>query len=491
MKRLLVISRVNRRNLAIAGLAAIALLATGLAYLTSGTGGGEGACPQSEVLYWYDPMLPAERYPGPGTSSMGMELVPKCADEGTQGGVTVSPAMQQSLGIRLARVETRDIAPTVNAVGQVQFDDRLISEVQTLTPGFVETLAVRAEGEPIAAGRVVAQVYSPELLGAQNEYKALLAARSSSVASLRSAARSRLKLLGAPESLVSRLERGGAPQRTYPVVARTSGVVTEIGVRPGAQVAVGQSIITIQGLSRVLVVADVPEASLANIHVGQPAQISFPAYPGDVREGVIDYIYPAFNPQTRTARVRITISNPALRLKQGMFANLTLQGAGGMAVVVPSEALIDTGRRQVVIVKRNGAFIPQEVRVGRDYQDWTEIVAGVRPGEEIVASGQFLIDSEASLSGVIARLQTNQPPAPETASGTGMITAVHVVRGSVTISHGPIGKLHWPAMTMEFKLARPGMARGLRKGMRVEFVVKREPNGTGYVIEQIIPEGTR
>ena len=487
MNRLIVIRNLDRRRVILAA-AAIALVAVIVAaYALTRGGSASSACPGSQALYWYDPMLPDERYPGPGKSSMGMDLVPKCGNEGARAGVTVSPAMQQNLGIRLAKVETRDIAPTVRAVGQVQFDERLISEVQTLTPGFVETLAVRAEGEPIAAGRAIAQVYSPELLGAQNEFKALLTSRSPAAASLRAAARNRLRLLGAPESLATRLERGGAPQRAYPVVARTSGVVTRIGARPGAQVTPGQSIVTIQGLSRVLVVADVAEAALANIHVGQPAEISFPAYPGDVRQGAVDYIYPAFNAETRTARVRITIPNPGLKLKQGMFANVTVQGTGGMALVVPSEALIDTGRRQVVIVRRNGAFTPQEVRVGRDYQDWTEIVAGLKPGEEVVASGQFLIDSEASLSGVIARLQTSQPAAPQTGSGSGIITAVDAAKGTVTIRHGPIAGLGWPAMTMSFRLARPAMARGLRKGLKVEFTVRNDPQGGSYVIDRIAP----
>jgi Cu(I)/Ag(I) efflux system membrane fusion protein len=123
----------------------------------------------------------------------------------------------------------------------------------------------------------------------------------------------------------------------------------------------------------------------------------------------VDYIYPSFNTQARTARVRITLPNPGLRLKQGMFANVTLQGTGGMAIVVPSEAVIDTGRRQVVIVKRGGAFVPQEVRIGRDQDEWTEVLSGLQPGEQVVASGQFLIDSEASLSGFINRLQPGQP----------------------------------------------------------------------------------
>ena len=359
------------------------------------------------ILYWYDPMVPNEHYQGPGKSSMGMALQPKYADEAAQGGVRVSPAMQQNLGIRLARVEVRDISPVVRSVGHVDFDQRLVTQVQTLTPGFVESLSVRAEGEPIGAGRVIAEVYSPDLLAAQNEYRALLASRSIVSANLRSAARSRLLLLGAPASVVARLDRGGPPQRTYPVIARTSGVVTTIGARPGAQVTPGQSIVTIQGLGQVLAIADVPEASLGSIHVGQSAEITFPAYPTDIRRGRVDYIFPTLTAQSRTAQVRITLPNPGGRLKQGMFANVRLEGSGGTAIVVPSEAVIDTGRRQVVIVRRGNGFMPQEVKTGRDFDDYTEVLAGLQAGEQVVASGQFLIDSEASLQGFLSRLQRN------------------------------------------------------------------------------------
>ena len=487
-----VVRRTRERPALITALALLLALLSGLAgYMLAPGGGTHQAQTDSSgrrILYWYDPMLPNERYPGPGKSSMGMELIPKYADEGSAGGVTVSPSVMQNLGIRLARVETRDIAPVVRAVGRVDFDQRLISQVQTLTPGFVERLSVRAEGEPIGAGRVVAQVYSPELLGAQNEYRALLASRSAVSPSLRSAARSRLLLLGAPANLVARLERGGAPQRTYPVVARTSGVVTAIGARPGAQVSPGQSIVTVQGTGQVLVIADVPEASMGNVHVGQPAEITFPAYAGEGRQGRVDYIFPSLNAQSRTAQVRITLPNPGGRLKQGMFANVTLQGAGGMAVVVPSEVVIDTGRRTVVIVKRAGSFVPQEVRTGRDYDQWTEIAAGLRSGEEVVASGQFLIDSEASLQGYLSRLQTTQAPPPRQAASRGIVQSIDGERGLVTRNHEPIPSLGWPAMTMTFRVRQPGMLRGLKRGLRVDFAVNAQPDGDQYVIERIRPE---
>lgn len=496
MNRLLVIRRIGRRDVLIAAVVLLLAIVSGLGgYMVAG-GGSSGTAMSDgsgrKIAYWYDPMVPDRHFPGPGKSPfMDMQLVPKYADEAGGGGIAVSPAMQQALGVRLARVEVQDLAPTVRAVGQVQFDERLISEVQTLTPGFVENLSVRAMGEPVGGGRVVAQVYSPELLAAQNEYRALRASKGAASASLLQAARSRLRLLGLPEGAVRRLERGGAPQRTYPVVARTSGVVTQIGARAGAQVGLGQSIVTIQGLSRVLVIADVPEASFGNTHIGQPAEISFPALGGEVRQGVVDYVYPALNSQTRTARLRITIPNPGLRLKQGMFANVTLQGAGGTAIVVPSEAVIDTGRRQVVIVKRGNSFVPQEVKVGRDDAEMTEIRAGLQRGEEVVASGQFLIDSEASLSGVISRLQSAAEPPPETATGRGIITSLDPAKGFVTIKHGPVPAAGWPAMTMTFKLRQPAMARGLRKGLKVEFAFGTRPQGQSFVIDRITPENGR
>lgn len=491
MKRLRDLTVVaSRRKSVIATLVLLVALVAGLAgYLLGGTSEApKSPCPTGQPLYWYDPMVPDEHHPGPGKSSMGMDTIPKCPGQGSQDGVTVSPAMMQNLGVRMARVETRDIAPVIRAVGTVEFDERHLYEVQTLTPGFVESLSVRAEGEPIGAGRIVAQVYSPDLLGAQNEYRALLSSRSPAAASLRGAARNRLRLLGMPESSVDRLERGGAPQRTYAVVARSSGVVTKIGARQGAQVTPGQSIVTVQGLAQILVIANVPEASLAGVHRGQPAEITFAAYPGEVHSGVVDYIFPAIDTQSRTARVRITLANPDGRLRQGMFANVTLKGTGGMATVVPSEAVIDTGRRRVVIVRRKGAFIPAEVTIGRDFDEYTQILAGLRPGEDVVTSGQFLIDSEASLSGVMARLQANKPPPPQLAATRGVVLAVDRANAQVTISHEAVPELGWPPMTMTFRVEQPSMLRGLTRGSRIEFAFGAQQEGGAYVIHRVRPE---
>ncbi len=405
----------RRRNALLAAAAVALAIASGTAgYLLN----GRGSAPTSDasgrrILYWYDPMVPLERYAGPGKSSMNMDLIPRYADEADTAGVRVSPAMTQNLGIRLATAELRDMASSMRVVGRVELDERLIAEVQTLTPGFVENLTVRAVGEPVSQGRQIASVYSPELLTAQHEYRAVLAMpRGVGSPGLRQAARNRLSLLGLPPAAISRLERGGAPQRTYPVYARASGIVTQIGARPGAQVAPGQSIVTIAGLSRVLVVAEVPEAMLGQVRVGLPVEISFPAYGAEIVRARVDYIYPRLNAESRTARVRITLANPGGRFREGMFANVAVRGAGGMALVVPSEAVIDTGRRKVVIVRRNGAFRPVNVQTGREFGEWTQILSGVQRGDQVVASGQFLIDSEASLSGFVARMGQDNQAAP-------------------------------------------------------------------------------
>ncbi|WP_262503848.1 efflux RND transporter periplasmic adaptor subunit [Sphingosinithalassobacter sp. CS137] len=442
------------------------------------------------VLYWYDPMIPMERYDAPGKSSMNMALIPKYADGATDGGVRVSPAMAQSLGVRIGEAQVRDLAPTVRGVGRVQIDERMIEEVQTFAPGFVESLTVRAEGEPVQAGSRIASVYSPELLTAQHEYKSLLGmSRDVAPASLRQAARDRLRLLGLSGGAIQRLESGGAPQRTYAVFAPASGIVTEIGARPGARVEPGQSIVTIAGLSRVWVVAEIPEAALAAVKVGQPVDVSFAAYPREVREGSVDYIYPSLNPETRTARVRVTLANPGLRLKEGMFANVIVQGTGGMTLTVPSEAVIATGERTVVVTRRDGAFVPVEVQTGTVANGFTEILSGLEPGDEVVLSGQFLIDSEASLSGVINRLEAATPAGEEStaqlARGTGTIQSLDAPRRRITIAHGPIPTMNWPAMTMTFGVREAAMLRGFKRGDRVDFAFPKTQQGGAYVIGQL------
>lgn len=492
-----------------AGAAALALLTSTAGYWLGssgiGTGGPGGTTEGSlvdgvvqdgsgrKVIYWHDPMLPMERYNAPGKSSMGMDLQPKYADEGGGGdGVRVSPEVQQNLGVRTTRVVFDNLAPATTAVGRVEVDERRIFEVQTLTPGFVEQLSVRAVGEPVGRGSRVASVYSPELFGAQQEYVALLKiGRSTITPGIRQAARQRLALLGLPESAIRSLDRGGRPQRTYSVFAPRSGIVTAIGARPGARVEPGQSIVTLADLSQVWVVAEVPEATLGRVRVGQPVEISFAAYPEEPRQGRIDYIFPTLDPEARTGRVRVTLSNPGGRLKIGMFANMTIAASPTGALVVPSEAVISTGKRDVVIVRRNDAFVPVDVELGRTVGDRTEIRSGLALNDVVVVSGQFLIDSEASLAGVVERLERSTSPAAQRAErveGRGAIRSIDTNGPAITLSHEPIAALGWPAMTMRFPVREASTLRGRKAGERVRFFFNRPAQGETPVIEQIVPE---
>ena len=418
--RLITVVRTARDRPALfAALALLLALLSGLAGYMLAAGGGSGGAGQASadsserrVLYWYDPMVPNERYPGPGKSSMGMDLQPKYADEAGAGGeVQVSAEVRQNLGIRTDRVAFGNLSPSISAVGRVEVDERRIAEVQTLTPGFVEQLSVRAVGEPVGRGMRIATVYSPELYGAQQEYVALLKIRSSAITpGLKQAARQRLALLGLPQSAIRSLERSGRPQRSYAVFAPRPGVVTAIGARPGAQVEPGQSIVTLADISQVWVVAEVPEASMGQVRVGQPVVINFPAYAGEPRQARIDYIFPTLDPESRTGRVRVTLANPGAQLKIGMFAQISIAGTPTGGLLVPAEAVISTGKRNVVVVQRNKGFIPVEVEPGRTVGDRTEIRRGLGANDIVVVSGQFLIDSEASLAGLIERLRRTPPP---------------------------------------------------------------------------------
>lgn len=422
----------ERRKLLLAGGIALGLVIAVLAYVGVSGGGGppqgvagggvvNGVTQDASgktVAYWYDPMVPGERYNAPGKSSMGMDLRPKYAEEAAGEGIRVSAGVQQNLGVRTTRVTFASLAPTLAVVGRVETDERRIVEVQTLTPGFVEQLTVRAVGETVGRGQRIASVYSPELYGAQQEYTALMKLRSSAIMpDLRRAARRRLELLGLPDGVIRNVERTGRAQRSYPVFAPRSGVVTTIGARPGARVELGQSILTLADLSTVWVVAEVPEASLGQVRRGQIVDMTFPAYPGDIRHARIDYIFPILDPEARTGRVRLTLANPGGRLRIGMFADLKISGMAIAGLVVPTEAVISTGVRNVVIVRRNGAFIPVEVELGGAAGGMTEIRRGVALNDEIVVSGQFLIDSEASLAGVIERLSRGQQPRGQQAQG--------------------------------------------------------------------------
>jgi Cu(I)/Ag(I) efflux system membrane fusion protein len=437
---------------------------------------------ERKVLYWYDPMVPTQRFDKPGKSPfMDMELVPRYADEAagdTGSAVVVSPQAVQSLGLRVATAEKRVLQPALDIVGTVGLNERDVSIVQARADGFVERVHARAPGDVIAAGAPLADLLHPDWLAAQREYLAL---RATGDASLAQAARARLVLLGMPAGLIERVEAGGQPQALTTVVAPAGGLIAELMVRQGMTVAAGTTLARINGLGTVWVEAAVPEALAAAVAPGQRAELRLPAFPGEVLRGKVSAVLPEASRDTRTLRVRIEVPNPGGRLRAGLSGQVRLLGAGPGAelVTVPAEAVIRTGRRTLVyVLDAPGRYRPVEVTLGAEADGRIAVTQGLQAGQPVVASGQFLIDSEASLQGLTARAAAAPAgPASAPAAAAEFDTRGRVVEldaSSITLEHEPVPALKWPAMTMPFQLARPELARGLKAGDAVRFRFRQQ-----------------
>jgi len=428
------------------------------------------AAGERKVLYWYDPMVPTQRFEKPGKSPfMDMDLVPRYADEADaqgSGGVAVSPQAQQSLGLRVAIAQRATLAPRVDVVGSVGLNEREVGIVQARAGGFVERVYGRAPGDVVTAGAPLADVLHPEWLAAQLEY---LAVRRTGDAALAAAARQRLQLLGMSAALVEQIEASGEPQAMSTITAPLGGLVAELMVRQGMTLAPGMTLARINGLATVWVEAAVPEALAMAARVGQPAEVRLAALPGDVLRGKVTAVLPEASRDSRTLRVRVELPNPGLRLRPGMFAQVALKAAGNEpVVVVPAEAVIRTGRRALVyVLDAPGRYRPVEVETGAESDGRIAIRRGLEAGQQVVASGQFLVDSEASLQGVPATPSSASAPAVPEYEATGTVSAVEA--REITLDHAPVPALKWPAMTMPFQLAQPDLARGLKPGDAVRF----------------------
>jgi Cu(I)/Ag(I) efflux system membrane fusion protein len=441
-------------------------------------------------------MVPGQKFDKPGRSPfMNMDLVPVYADDAAtaDGGVTISARAQQNLGIRIAEVQELRMAMGFTATGAAAVDERTLSAVQARVNGYVEKLHVRAQYDAVASGQPLLEIYAPEWLAAQEEYLVLRRSTQPDVAPLAQAARARLGLLGVPEAQIRRIEQNGTPEPRVTLHAPAAGVVWEIGVREGMAVSPGMTLFRLASLSSIWVNAEVPEAQAALLRPGTPVSARVAALPDSVYKGTVAAVLPDVNATTRTVKARIVLANPGGLLKPGMYATVEFGAAEKSALTVPSEAVIQTGKRSVVIVVRDGGqFLPVEVETGRDSGDMTEIRKGLTAGQKVVASGQFLIDSEASLKTTLNRLQS----APEVAGGTvksaqhtasGKIIRVDPANGTLELSHGPIPALKWPAMTMMFR-ADKSMLANAKPSDEIEFDILAEPNKDGdYVITRIAP----
>lgn len=396
---------------------------------------GCGKAPQ-EALKYHCPMHPDYVSDEPGDCPIcGMRLVPiesvKKAEE-TPGpaqppGPTVpgmAPVEMDDQAARLSGVQTavaerRALSRSTRAVGLVTADESRVRHVHTKTSGWIERLYVTSTGQVVRRGQPLLTIYSPELLASQEEYvRAREAAErfsSSQLPEVRrggedllAASRRRLELLDVPRSLIEQLERTGKPQRTVTLYSPASGYVTGKEIFEGMEVGPGMDLLTVTDLSRVWVEADFYEYESRAVRVGQTVSLHLPNDPASARTGRVSFIYPFLDPESRTVKVRIELSNPGLRLKPGMYVDVTPELAAAEGVVIPDSAVIDTGVRQIVFVKTPTGFEPRQVQVGSRAEGQAMLLAGLDAGESVATRANFLLDSESRLRAAVAGMNGHQ-----------------------------------------------------------------------------------
>ena len=429
-----------------------------------------------KVLYYHDPMVPGNKFDKPAKSPfMDMMLVPVYADsDGGDGSkVTVSPRIQQNLGVRTAQVVEGTLSPQVAAVGSIAWNERDQVLVQARATGYVERLHVRATLDRVAKGQAVAELYVPEWIAAQEEFLSVRRMQGTELAPLVDGARQRMRQVGMSEAQIALVESSGSTQPRMTLTAPIGGVVAELMAREGMTVMSGATLFRINGTATVWANAEVPESQAALLRPGARVQARSPAAPGATFGGRVQALLPEVNTTTRTVKARLELNNPQARLVPGMFVQMQFMDMrADKVLLIPTEAVIQTGRRTVVMLAEdNGRFRPADVEIGIESEGQTEVKRGLQAGQRVVVSSQFLIDSEASLKGVEARLNVEPDAGAANAAPRhqGEAKVESIGRDALTLSHGPIPSLKWGPMTMDFKPPERGLPRGLAQGDKVSF----------------------
>ncbi|MEY8241595.1 MAG: efflux RND transporter periplasmic adaptor subunit [Cycloclasticus sp.] len=369
---------------------------------------------EKEVLYWVAPMDPNFKRDAPGKSPMGMELVPVYQPHGTGQQLSISPEVQQNFSVRLAKVERSRLWRGINTVGYVDYNEARVSHIHLRTSGWIEHLATHSVGERFKKGDTLLTLYSPELVNAQQEY---VQALRSGKRQLISSSGVRLAALGLTEPQIKQLRKTRKVLQAVPIYAQQDGVVSELSVRHGMYVTPANKVMSLADLSSVWLLVDVFEKQANWVKLGDVAEVSLSYQPGKIWRGRVNYIYPSLDKTTRSLKVRLVFENPDELLKPNMFAKVKiLSGAKNDILVIPTEALIRTGTQQrVIVAQAAGKFEARSVSSGIESGDYIEILSGLDEHEQVVVSGQFLIDSEASLRASLLRMSAPELPRVEAA----------------------------------------------------------------------------
>lgn len=463
---------------------------------------------ERKLLYYRNPMGLPDTSPTPKKDPMGMDYIPVYEGEqesqGTQGGqgdqISISTEKVQKLGVRVEAATVRALDQVVRAAGRIEPDERQTFTIAPKFEGYVERLHVNVTGQAVAKGQPLFEVYSPELVSSQREYaialqgvESLKGASTETQRAMRDLADSslvRLRNWDISDEQINSLAQSGSIKRTLTFRSPVAGIVTEKKAVQGMRFMPGEMLYQVINLASVWVIADVFEQDVGQMRPGAKATVRINAYPDKSFTGTIAYVYPTLNADTRTVPVRVELSNSTGLLKPGMFAQVELPTAAkGPVLTVPASAVIDSGTRRIVLVQaKEGRFEPREVKTGARSDDRIEIIEGVREGEQIVVAANFLIDAESNLKAAIGGLghaghgaqPATRPAAPPEASGVkaparvghraeGKVEDIDAKSATVTLAHGPVPTLKWPAMSMEFKVANSGLLAGLKPGTAVSF----------------------
>ena len=366
---------------------------------------------ERQPSYWVAPMDPTYRKDKPGKSPMGMDLVPVYADDaaGSGASIKISPVIEQNLGVRTAPVVLQDLSLTIDTVGYVTANENRIKKVNTYTVGRIKNLAEKTEGEHVAKWQLLFQIYSPTLINAQEEY--LLALKSNNVA-IREASYKKLITLGLSEAQILRVKENRRATDMIGYYAEQAGFIDQLKLREGAYVKPGQDLMIIKDLSSIWVIGEVFERESQWVKQGQRAVAKLPYFPGRKWEGTVDYVYPQLDPNTRTLKTRLRFDNPKETLKPNMYADITIySGQDRASLTIPREAVIYTGEGARVIVSLGkGHYIARPVKLGIEAEGRIVVLEGLKLGESVVTSAQFLIDSESNLKASLGRLQNSSEP---------------------------------------------------------------------------------
>jgi Cu(I)/Ag(I) efflux system membrane fusion protein len=456
-------------------------------YFTSAKESGQHALKiAKKPLYWIDSMEPTIHYPGPGKSRMGMELTPVYPEK-SQGDdastIRISPTVMNNLGVRIAPVLKGALARGIETVGYVEPNENKISHIHPYAEGWVKNLLVKSAGEPVKKGQLLLQLYSPLLVNAQEEY---LIALGTGNRDLIEASYKRLQAFHISEQQIRQLKSTRKSRQLIDIYSNQNGVVTMLNIREGMHVTPDTEIMSIVDLSSVWMMAQIYENQANWVKKGQMVEARLSAFPGTVYRGEVEYIYPQVDPMTRTLKVRFRFDNPKGILKPNMYARITLLTKPKQNVIsIPLEALIRSSQGDHVIVAvGEGRFQARSVVVGLESGNRVEILSGLNPGENIVISGQFLIDSEANLKAGLQRIEVptegvkSQPPtAPQKShpsiEGDGVIKALNISKRTLTIQHEAISELNWPAMTMDFSVASTVKLKDFNVKDHIQFTLKK------------------